>query len=429
LALPVQGFVQQQIAGYMQDYMQYPAKGVFMRVKNVFSVFARKMPSGKVVFYYQTYDGDGRRICAHSTGERTKTAAQAYCMLLFREGKLLPDRQQKKALTFAEFAQGWWEWETCPYLRRRMARRPITRSYADRAKRNMTKHLLPYFGKMRLDRISETDVENWLLSFGEENGNKKKIKNSTANLFFDVLKTMLNEAVRRRLIAANPANRVEELRDDQQEIKILTPEETKKLFPPQWETVWTNYAAFSVNRLAACTGMRIGELMGLKTGYVFEDHIHVCAQYTEAGEYTETKTHDMRDIPITPVIRGWLEKLMARNAGGYLFSENGGKTPLERGEVYRDFYAALERTGICGAQRKARRISLHGWRHFFNTTLRVADVEQSKVNLVAGHKSQRMNDRYTHFDPKKFAEVRRVQETIFQPEEKETPHAIQQTAG
>jgi integrase len=291
----------------------------------------------------------------------------------------------------------------------------------------MNNHILPHFGKMRLDRISEADIENWLLAFAEESGGKKKIKNSTANSIFDILKTMLNEAVRLRLIAANPANLVEELRDDQQEIKILTREEAEKLFPPRWETVWTNYVAFSVNRLAACTGMRIGELMGLKTGYVFADYIHVCAQYTEEGEYTETKTHDTRGIPITPLMRGWLEELMARNAGGYLFSGDGGKTPVARGEVYRDFYAALNRIGISSEERKERRISLHGWRHFFNTSLRMADVADGKVNAVAGHKSQKMNDRYTHFNTKEFTEVRKVQETIFRQEQNE--NQTQQAAG
>jgi hypothetical protein len=50
--------------------------------------------------------------------------------------------------------------------------------------------------------------------------------------------------------------------------------------------------------------------------------------------------------------------------------------------------------------------------------MRLADVAQSKVNLVAGHKSQRTNDRYTHFDTKAFTEVRNVQETLFRTEEK-----------
>jgi integrase len=173
--------------------------------------------------------------------------------------------------------------------------------------------------------------------------------------------------------------------------------------------------------------MRIGELMGLKTEYVFDEYIHVCAQYTEDGEYTDTKTHDERDIPITPVIRGWLEKLMRKNAGGYLFSEDRGKTPVKREEVYKDFYAALNRIGISDTQRKERRLSLHGWRHFFNTSLRVADVAQGKVNLVAGHKSQKTNDRYTHFDTKEFTEVRKVQETLFRPEQNE--NEPQQIAG
>jgi hypothetical protein len=192
-------------AGCARQYAQYPAQGVFMRTRDIFSVFARRMKSGKVVFYYQTYDADGRRVCAHSTGERTKTAARAVCMRLFREGKLLPEAQ-KKVVTFGEYARGWWEWGSCPYLKRRMARRPITRRYADTAKKNLARHILPYFGKMRLDRITDHDIEKWLLAFGEPGKDKKKIMNSSANLFFDVLKTMLNEAVRQRLVPSNPAN-------------------------------------------------------------------------------------------------------------------------------------------------------------------------------------------------------------------------------
>jgi hypothetical protein len=134
-------------------------KEVFMRTENVFPVFGRKVPSGKVVFCCQCYGGEGRRVCAHSTGQRMKMAARAYCMRLFREGKLLQG-EQKKVLTFGEYARGWWEWGSCLYLKRRMARRPITRRYAEKAKRNMNNHILPYFGKMRLDRITDGDIEN-----------------------------------------------------------------------------------------------------------------------------------------------------------------------------------------------------------------------------------------------------------------------------
>jgi hypothetical protein len=44
-----------------------------MRVKDVFSVFPRKLKSGKVVFYYQCYDENGNCSSGLSTGQVTKT--------------------------------------------------------------------------------------------------------------------------------------------------------------------------------------------------------------------------------------------------------------------------------------------------------------------------------------------------------------------
>ena len=59
---------------------------------------------------------------------------------------------------------------------------------------------------------------------------------------------------------------------------------------------------------------------------------------------------------------------------------------------------------------------MHSWRHFFNTTLQMANVALSKVQSVTGHKSDRMTEWYTHFDAKEFAEVRGVQEALLLPE-------------
>jgi hypothetical protein len=77
-----------------------------MRVKEAFSVFPRKLKSGKVVFYYQCYDEAGRRSSGLSTGELTKTAAKAYCMRLYRERILFP-ATQKHIPTFGEYANDW----------------------------------------------------------------------------------------------------------------------------------------------------------------------------------------------------------------------------------------------------------------------------------------------------------------------------------
>ena len=45
----------------------------------------------------------------------------------------------------------------------------------------------------------------------------------------------------------------------------------------------------------------------------------------------------------------------------------------------------------------------------------MANVADSKVMSVTGHKTNEMNEHYTHFDSTQFAEVRRVQEALLLP--------------
>jgi hypothetical protein len=42
----------------------------------------------------------------------------------------------------------------------------------------------------------------------------------------------------------------------------------------------------------------------------------------------------------------------------------------------------------------------------------------SKAQSVTGHKSDRMTEWYTHYDAKKFSEVRNVQKTLLLPDRK-----------
>ena len=46
-----------------------------MRLKQPYSLYKRKLKSGKEVYYYQTYDEFGNRTSGKSTGQATKTAA------------------------------------------------------------------------------------------------------------------------------------------------------------------------------------------------------------------------------------------------------------------------------------------------------------------------------------------------------------------
>jgi integrase len=155
--------------------------------------------------------------------------------------------------------------------------------------------------------------------------------------------------------------------------------------------------------------MRIGELRGLQGKYVFGDYLHVCGQYSRHGFKAETKTKHNRNIPITAAMRAELEPLLKANGEGYVFSEDGGASPLSAERIYRAYEKALEKIGIGHKERMNRNLTFHAWRHFFNTALRMGNVTDAKVQSVTGHLTRKETEHYTHFDTRQFTEIREVQ--------------------
>jgi integrase len=378
--------------------------GVLMRYKEYFTVYPRKLKK-MTVYYYQCYDNDGKRTCGHSTGQRTRTAAKMYCMELYRKGKLIPE---KKPMSFAEFAEGWWNPETCKYLKWRQVQNPLSPSTIDHYKTNLELHIKPYFGKMRLNAILPEIIQNWITRLSLEG-----YTNSSINIKVATLKAMLNEAARLKLIHANPAERIKKLKADNKEVQILKPEEARMLFPPDWRKIWDSYESFVFNKLAACTGMRLSEIMGLKSEHVRNDHIHVCVQYSTKYGVRPLKTKDSRDIPITGRLYGELLALISKNNPGYIFSDCGGREPISRNRLYKETGNAFEKIGINSEERKNRRITVHHWRHFLNTALLMANVSTLKIQKVTGHKSLSMTKHYAHFDCRDFTEVLDFQNSLF----------------
>jgi integrase len=254
-------------------------------------------------------------------------------------------------------------------------------------------HLIPAFGKKRLDLISEDEIDTWLNSY-EDRG----IKRNTANGVFRILQVMTGYAVTTKFIKFNPCANVEALKIvDAKKIEILTLAEAHRLFPSDWIAVWDNRTHYILNKLTCCTGMRIGEILGLRGEFVYDNSINGCKQFNQFG-YKDTKNHRERTIPLPDRMVAELEWLKQQNGQGFLFSTTGGAKPISRAEVSGNFYRALERAGIGEAERKRRGITMHGWRHFFNIFLVMANVSGKKIRQVTGHSSDGMTRRYTHLD-------------------------------
>jgi integrase len=347
------------------------------------------------------------------------TAARVKCNALLRAGKLIPHSGYTP--TFAEYAQGWWEWEACAYLKKRRKRYPLTQAYADNNRKNLKNHLIPYFGAMPLNKITRDDVENWFDALIEDD-----YQNTTINGWYGTLKTMLIEAAARRLIDKDPTDKMGKLANDRREIRIITPAEFKKLFLGDWRRVWEHdRISYTANKLAALTGMRASEVLGLKGGFVYEDHIYLCKQFDEYG-YRDTKTKDKHNIPLPRGLINDLKELKRMNGEGFLFSLDGGAAPVCRKTIYQDFHRALNNIGMSGDEIAERRLHLHAWRHFINTELLKGGLTIPQAQGVTGHKSDRMTEWYCHFDPAEFAQARRVQEDLLGSD---TPQPVEAAAS
>jgi len=380
-------------------------KGEIMRYTKTFSIHKRTLKSGKKVYYYRTRDEKGKRTVSKSTGQTTKAAAETYCLKLLKENSLIPPKEE----LFKDFARNWWIYDKCTYIKGRLVRGfSFSRMHADIKRMQLEKHIIPVFGDKKLNEISENLVENWLFDLKD-----KGLVNSTANHCLAILRIMLNEARRKKLINENPVAFIKPLKKTNKEKGILSLYEVQKLFYPiDINKTWINPVYYTINLLAASTGMRLGEVQALQGENVFPDHVRVCYSYERKYGLKDTKTHDTKEIDINPTLYKLLADLKIKNPTGYLFSVNGGEKPLYFKSITDALYIALNNIGITEQERKARNITFHSWRHFMNTSMR-GKLEDYKLRYLTGHKTQEMTEHYTHIEKEDLKALVSFQESLF----------------
>jgi hypothetical protein len=167
-------------------------------MRNDFTLFMRMYPNGKKVVFYHAYDESGKRVGPWTTNSLTFTAARNYCHKLLVAGTLIPNRN--KVMTFGDFANGLWE-RGSEYVKNQESRADITDTYIDNCRKMLNKQIIQFLGDMQLDKITNKDVNSWLLGFKEQkvvkDGKTETVscKNTYANTVFGTFNVMLAEAV------------------------------------------------------------------------------------------------------------------------------------------------------------------------------------------------------------------------------------------
>ena len=245
--------------------------------------------------------------------------------------------------------------------------------------RIMAGHLLPAFGKRRLDQIETADIEGYKARMTGLGYKPKTINNHLA-----VLKTILRAAVGWKVVRDGPSIKL--LRVIQKDVVFLDFGEAKSLIA----------AAQGVYRamieLALNTGLRIGELLAVQWEDVSKEERMLRVTRTDwLGQIGSPKSGKPRSIPLNLGAVRALEMLGWSDAG-LVFASASGEALKYRASNY-----AIERVakdaGLTG-------VGWHTLRHTFASHLVMRGVGLTAVQQLLGHSTQAMTERYAHLTPR-----------------------------
>jgi integrase len=332
-------------------------------------IYYRPGPDGKVRPPYEItfFDSTGTRRWQTVDGSLDQAEAKrAELTLRRRRGARVEPTKQ----TFEQYARDWLARQNC---------RPRTHEVLVWA---LEQHLIPYFGRQRLDRIDVEQVAAFIAAM-----QRKKLRGSTINTALRPLSAMLGQAARRGRIPTNPVAQLERGErpklDDQRRKRILTLDEMQRLIAAADSDAYR-----CLLELMLTGGLRIGEALGLTVADLDREHALVRVEYQlgRDGIRTPLKTEESRrtiDIP-PALMRRLLALLTARGSrfdpDALVFANRTGGG-LER-KVARE---ALKRAATA-AGLAAPMPTLHDLRHSHASMLIALDVPVVEVQRRLGHR-------------------------------------------
>ena len=340
----------------------------------------------------------GKRV-RRSTGCKRKSEAIIVANDRLMRGDLANEGKSIHPKTFAEYAEPFFVWETCPIVRDKIERGGhYSEELAYINRKQLEKYLLPVFGKKVLPEITPAMVSSFLRNLPKKWG----ISPQTANKVLSVLRQILDFSISENLLSENPCSKVKPLVPKESERGCFTTDQIKTLFSHRWKDPYVEIAC----RLASITGMRLGEIRGLLKKNVRSSSILVEHSYSNREGLKTTKNGKSRVVPIPPEIAEELKSLP--NNGEFVFSYDG-VSPIHSDTISDKL---KEHMRECKIDYKKLGLSFHSFRHYLNTQLVANGVDQNEILAVVGHSSIKMTQHYLHLEANDLTQIRKVQEAI-----------------
>jgi integrase len=251
-------------------------------------------------------------------------------------------------------------------------------------------HLKPAFEYLKINQVSFDVIERFKAERLETG-----VTPFTLSKILTTLGQVLTYAVRSRYIDFNPAREVKKPKgdrvdDEHEEMVILQPKQIRALFcaaEDHWERM--------LFMAAVLTGMREGELLGLKWSDVnwVSRQVEVNRTYNHGQFYKPKSKASRRKIDMTPELVNELKKwkLACLPSDLDLVFPSGARTPTDAANMLkRRFFPALNRA-------KLPRIRFHDLRLTFAALVWDQTKDPKYLQVQLGHSSVQMTlDIYGH---------------------------------
>jgi integrase len=278
--------------------------------------------------WWMTYIGPDGKQHWESCHTKSKTESQALLekrKVCVREDNL-PEVKRVKPALFSELARDYEAW--------------AKKQKGFLSKRIFMRKLVEAFGCLRVNRLTTKAVEQHQTRLLEQG-----LKPATVNRVLATLKHMVTKAVQWEMASEEVLKRVrcvKQLPEHNRRLRYLSKEEMARLI----EKCEPHLRPIVITALN--TGMRKGEILGLKWDQVDLKNGFILLDRTKSGE--------RREIPINQTLRDTLEALPRHITGPYVFWQ--GKDGRRYGDVKKSFRSALKRANI-------RDFHFHDTRHCF----------------------------------------------------------------
>jgi integrase len=248
------------------------------------------------------------------------------------------------------------------------------RSFKDREE-IVRRQLIPFFGSRLLNEIKPEDVEEYRAQRKKRDGSAPSLQ--TVNNDHIVLKHCLNVAIRRDMLASNPASKVPLPNPFNERDRVLSGEEWERLYAAAKPHVKPLLI------VAYHLGQRFGEIASLTW-----DRIDLQRGFITLRAI-DTKTKKPRRVPMTPAVRTTFTDLAKVRSltTNHVFLYDG--KPIKR--ISRAFRTALREAGI-------KDFRFHDLGHCAATNLRRAGIDTATAMKIVGHKSEKMWKRYNSIE-------------------------------